>query len=75
MSTSTTPISPVGDTTTTTVGPRCQGCQQPIRPDETAHVCPAPDGTTWHMHASVAQCLARLTGARLAAIVGALARP
>ena len=55
--------------------PRCQSCRQPIRPDEAVHVAPAPDGSTWHMHASVAQCLARLTGARLEAIAGALVRP
>ena len=71
--------SPAGATTTTraadTAAPLCQPSRQPIRPDEAVHACPAPDGSTWHMHASVAQCLARLTGARLEAIAGALVRP
>ena len=73
------PTSPAGATTTTraadTDAPRCQSCRQPIRPDELVNACPGPNGSTWHMHASVAQCLARLTNVRLEAIVGALVRP
>lgn len=54
--------------------PLCQSCRQPIRPDESAHVAPGPNGSTWHMHASVAQCLARLTDLSRKRIAGALVR-
>ena len=76
------PTSPAGATTTTreagttatAAEPLCQTCRQPIRPDEAVHVAPAPDGSTWHMHASVAQCLARLTDLSRKRIAGALVR-
>ncbi len=55
--------------------PRCQSCHQPIRPDELVNACPGPNGSTWHMHASVAQCLARLTNATIESVVAALVRP
>ena len=54
--------------------PLCQSCQCPIRPDETVHVLPSPSGGQWHMHASVAQCLARLTNATIESVAGALVR-
>ncbi len=70
-------------TTTTTraadtaapAAPLCQSCRQSIRPDEPVHVAPSPDGSTWHMHASVAQCLARLTNATIESVAAALVRP
>ncbi len=55
--------------------PRCQSCRQSIRPDEPVHVAPSPDGSTWHMHASVAQCLARQTNATIELVAAALVRP
>ena len=73
MNARTTTTSPAGAPTAPDA-PLCQSCQCPIRPDETVHVLPSPSGGQWHMHASVAQCLARLTNATIESVAGALVR-
>lgn len=77
------PTSPAGATTTTreagttatAAEPLCQTCRQPIRADEPVLACPAPNGLVWHMHASLVQCLARLTNATIESVAAALVRP
>jgi hypothetical protein len=44
----------------------CQGCKCPIGPHELAHVYPAPDGSAWYLHHTIAQCVAALYRAALA---------
>ena len=71
--------SPAGATTTTraadtAAAPLCQSCRQPIRADEPVLACPAPNGLVWHMHASLVQCLARLTNATIEQTARALVR-
>lgn len=66
-------------TTTTTAAqaapaPLCQTCRAPIRPDEAVNVCPGLHGSIWYMHASVAQCLARLSEFPRDQIAATLAR-
>ena len=51
-----------------------QGKGQPIRADEPVLACPAPNGLVWHMHASLVQCLARLTNATIEQTARALVR-
>lgn len=44
----------------------CQGCKCPIGPHDAVHVYPAPDGSTWSLHITIAQCVAALYRAALA---------